>query len=161
MEMPTLPVLEKRRESFSLILLLRHELGHFKRKHVIKQLVKGVVLSFVAFFILGKLASSQAFFNGHGVDNVKIHLALMLFAMVSGVYSFWTTPISAGVSRKYEFEADAFAAEHANPNELISALVKLYKDNASTLTPDPSYSAYHHSHPPALVRVKHLEGLSG
>jgi STE24 endopeptidase len=69
------------------------------------------------------------------------------------------TPISASVSRKYEFEADTFAAEHANAHELISALVKLYKDNASTLTPDPSYSAYHHSHPPALIRVKHLEGL--
>jgi len=139
--------------------VLAHELGHFKRKHVIKQLTKGVVLSFIAFFILGNLADSPLFFKGHGVENIKLHLALMLFAMVSGVYTFWMTPISASVSRKYEFEADTFAAEHANAHELISALVKLYKDNASTLTPDPSYSAYHHSHPPALIRVKHLEGL--
>ncbi len=141
--------------------VLAHELGHFKRKHVMKQLAKGVILSFIAFSVLGQLADSALFFNGHGVDKIKIHLALMLFAMVSGVYTFWTTPISASVSRKYEFEADAFAAEHTKPVELISALVKMYKDNASTLTPDPTYSAYHHSHPPALVRVKHLENLSG
>jgi len=140
--------------------VLAHELGHFKKKHVIKQLVKGVTFSFIAFFILGKLMTWPEFFVGHGVPVLKTHLALILFALVSGVYTFWTTPLGAKVSRKYEFEADAFAAQFANPNELISALVKLYKENASTLTPDPTYSAYYHSHPPALIRVKHLESLA-
>lgn len=139
--------------------VLAHELGHFKRKHIVKQLVRSVVMSFAAFFVLAQLMQSQSFFLGHGVTSQELHLTLMLFAMVSGVYTFWVTPLSAMISRKYEFEADAFAAEFAKPQELISALVKLYKDNASTLTPDPTYSAYHHSHPPALIRVKHLESL--
>lgn len=140
--------------------VLAHELGHFKRKHIVKQLTRSVVLSFVAFYILGVLLTSQAFFAGHGVQTMQLHLALILFSMVSGIYTFWVTPLTAFVSRKYEFEADAFAAEYAKPSELISALVKLYKDNASTLTPDPTFSAYYHSHPPALIRVKHLEGLA-
>jgi STE24 endopeptidase len=140
--------------------VLAHELGHFKRKHIVKQLTRSVIMSFAAFFILAQLMKSQAFFLGHGVTSQELHITLMLFAMVSGVYTFWVTPLSAMVSRKYEFEADAFAAEYAKPQELISALVKLYKDNASTLTPDPTFSAYHHSHPPALIRVKHLESLS-
>jgi STE24 endopeptidase len=140
--------------------VLAHELGHFKRKHIVKQLSRSVVLSFVAFYILGMLLKSEAFFFGHGVKSMDLHLALLLFSMVSGIYTFWVTPLTAYVSRKYEFEADAFAAEYAEPRELISALVKLYKDNASTLTPDPTFSAYYHSHPPALVRVKHLEGLA-
>lgn len=139
--------------------VLAHELGHFKRKHVVKMLVRSVFMSFAAFYILSLLLNSQAFFQGHGVTEMNLHLALMLFAMVSGVYTFWVTPLSAIISRKYEFEADAFAAEHSKPSELISALVKLYKDNASTLTPDPTFSAYYHSHPPALIRVQHLEGL--
>lgn len=140
--------------------VLAHELGHFKKKHVVKQLIKAVVFSFIAFFILGKLMTWPVFFAGHGVPVLKTHLALIVFALVSGVYTFWTTPLGAMVSRKYEFEADAFAAQFANPNELISALVKLYKENSSTLTPDPTYSAYYHSHPPALIRVKHLEELA-
>ncbi|MCR9204171.1 MAG: M48 family metallopeptidase, partial [Halobacteriovoraceae bacterium] len=140
--------------------VLAHELGHFKRKHIVKQLTRSVVLSFAAFYILGILIKSEAFFYGHGVKSMDLHLALLLFSMVSGIYTFWVTPVTAYVSRKYEFEADAFAAEYAQPKELISALVKLYKDNASTLTPDPTFSAYYHSHPPALVRVKHLEGLA-
>jgi len=139
--------------------VLAHELGHFKRKHVVKQLVKAVIMSFIAFFVLGLLIDSPTFFHGHGVAFTKLHLGLILFALVSGVYTFWTTPLSAWVSRKYEFEADAFAAQFSDPRELISALVKLYKDNASTLTPDPTFSAYYHSHPPALLRVQHLEEL--
>ena len=140
--------------------VLAHELGHFKKKHIGKQLFRAVIFSFIAFFLLGRLIDSQVFFNGHGIDFVKLHLALLLFSMVSGIYTFWMTPLSAFISRKYEFEADSFAAEYSQPESLISALVKLYKENASTLTPDPSYSAYYHSHPPALVRVKHLEALS-
>ena len=87
-------------------------------------------------------------------------MALLLFSMVSGFYTFFLTPLSSWVSRKYEFEADEFASQHSDAKDLITALVKLYKDNASTLTPDPTYSAFYHSHPPALIRVAHLESLS-
>ena len=137
--------------------VLAHELGHFKRKHVTKMLIKSVVLSFLGFLILGWLLNSPAFFAGHGVTTPNLHLALILFSMVAGVYTFFLTPISAKTSRKYEFEADTFAANHANYEDLISALVKLYKENANTLTPDPTYSAFYHSHPPALIRVEFLE----
>ena len=87
------------------------------------------------------------------------HLALVLFMMVSGIYTFFLTPLNAKTSRKYEFEADTFASENAKAAKLISALIKMYKDNASTLTPDPTYSAFYHSHPPALIRVNFLESL--
>ncbi len=83
----------------------------------------------------------------------------LLFSMISGAYTFLLTPLSSLTSRKYEFEADEFASKNAKASKLISALVKLYKDNASTLTPDPLYSAFYHSHPPALIRVKYLESL--
>ena len=140
--------------------VLAHELGHFKKRHVVKMLIRGIIMSFLGFLILGKLLNYEPFFVGHGITEPNLHLSLILFAMVSGVYTFFTTPISSWISRKYEFEADEFASQHSDANELISALVKLYKDNASTLTPDPTYSAWYHSHPPALIRVEHLEGLS-
>lgn len=139
--------------------VLAHELGHYKKKHVLKMLVRSVVFSFIGFWILGLLFKEPLFYQGHGVDAMSAHTGLLLFSMVSGVYTFFMTPISSYISRKYEFEADAFAAENADARDLISALVKMYKDNASTLTPDPIYSGYHHSHPPALVRVSFLEGL--
>lgn len=139
--------------------VLAHELGHFKKKHIVKGLIKGIVLSFIGFAILGWLKNWPPFYYGHGVEAVTNHTALLLFVMVSGVYTFFMTPISALSSRKYEFEADEFAAKNARAGDLIQALVKLYKDNASTLTPDPVYSAYYHSHPPALIRVQHLEKL--
>ncbi len=139
--------------------VLAHELGHFKKKHIVKGLVKSVVLSFIGFAILGFLADWVPFFTGHGVTTPSIHAALLLFMMVSGVYTFGLIPLNAMTSRKYEFEADEFASEYANAKDLITALVKLYKHNASTLTPDPGYSKFYHSHPPALVRVNHLESL--
>lgn len=144
--------------------VLAHELGHFKRKHIVKGLVKSFLLSLIGFGILGALMNWQPFFEGHGVTNLESmthnHVALLLFFMVSGTYTFFMTPISAYLSRKHEFEADAFAAEHSSARELIQALVKLYKDNASTLTPDPLYSNWYHSHPPANIRVQHLEKLA-
>jgi STE24 endopeptidase len=139
--------------------VLAHELGHFKRKHILKQLVKGIIFSFIGFAILGYLKDSQAFFLGHGVKSMNTHLTLVLFMMVSGIYTFFLTPLNAKTSRKYEFEADTFASENAEASKLISALIKMYKDNASTLTPDPTYSSFYHSHPPALIRVDFLESL--
>ncbi|TDJ05449.1 MAG: M48 family peptidase [Deltaproteobacteria bacterium] len=140
--------------------VLAHELGHYKRKHVLKGLIKAIFFSLVGFFILGKVYTWLPFYQGHGVNLQSDYMALLLFSMVSGIYTFFLTPLNAAVSRKYEFEADQFASENASASKLITALVKLYKDNASTLTPDPTYSAYYHSHPPALERVKFLEKLS-
>lgn len=143
--------------------VLAHELGHFKRKHIVKGLAKSMIMSFIGFYILDVLFTSAWFYQGHGValNNGEMlpHIGLVLFSIVAGVYTFWLTPISSWFSRKYEFEADAFAAEYSSAEDLISALVKLYKENASTLTPDPVYSSFYHSHPPASVRVEHLKKL--
>jgi STE24 endopeptidase len=139
--------------------VLAHELGHMKRKHVLKGMIKGIVLSFVGFAILGYLRNNTAFFNGHGVQTITDYMALTLFSMVAGVYTFLLTPISAYTSRKHEYEADQFASENAKASKLISALVKMYKDNASSLTPDPLFSKFYFSHPPALERVTYLEEL--
>lgn len=140
--------------------VLAHELGHFKKKHITKQLIRSTFTTLIGLFILSKLMYWPEFFLGHGTATAGTHMALVLFSMVAGIYTFFLTPIFSFISRKYEFEADEFASQHANANDLISALVKLYKDNASTLTPDPTYSAYYHSHPPALIRVNHLESLA-
>tara|TARA_R110000868_G_scaffold80095_8_gene227877 strand:+ start:29931 stop:31184 length:1254 start_codon:yes stop_codon:yes gene_type:complete len=140
--------------------VLAHELGHFKKKHILKGMVKALGLSLVGFWILGQLYQSPAFFEGLNAGSMSNAKALLLFMLVAGVFTFPMTPISAWLSRKNEFEADEFAAKNARAQDLITALVKLYKENANTLTPDPIYSAWYHSHPPALVRVNHLEKLS-
>ena len=141
--------------------VLAHELGHFKKKHIVQGLIKSVFFSFIGFYVLGLLYKSPSFYIGHGAELPSPYMALMLFTMVSGVYTFFLTPINALSSRKYEFEADQFAVENSDGNDLIHALVKMYKDNASTLTPDPMYSAFYHSHPPALIRVDHLKKCMG
>ena len=139
--------------------VLAHELGHMKKKHVLKGMIKGFVISFIGFAILGYLRSNPAFFNGHGVQTVTDYMALTLFSMVAGVYTFLLTPIASYTSRKHEYEADQFASENAQAGKLISALVKMYKDNAGSLTPDPLFSKFYFSHPPALERVSYLEKL--
>lgn len=139
--------------------VLAHELGHMKRKHVLKGMIKGIFFSFIGFAILGYLRNNTAFFNGHGVQTITDYMALTLFSMVAGVYTFLLTPISSYTSRKHEYEADQFASENAKASKLISALVKMYKDNASSLTPDPLFSKFYFSHPPALERVTYLESL--
>ncbi|OQK15795.1 peptidase M48 [Methyloprofundus sedimenti] len=137
--------------------VLAHELGHFKRKHVIKMLVASSIMSLISLGILGWLITESWFFTGLGVDVPSNAAALLLFMLVSPVFTTFMTPISAYFQRKFEFEADDFAAEHAQASKLISGLVKLYKENASTLTPDPLFSAFHYSHPPAAIRIAHLE----
>ncbi len=137
--------------------VLAHELGHFKRKHVIKMLVASSVMSLISLGILGWLITENWFYTGLGVDVPSKAAALMLFMLVLPVFTTFMTPISAYFQRKFEFEADDFAAEHAEASKLISGLVKLYKENASTLTPDPLFSAFHYSHPPAAIRIAHLE----
>ena len=140
--------------------VLAHELGHFKRKHIIKQVGFMSVISLTGLALLGWLIKQDWFYNGLGISQPSIYMALILFLMVSPIFSFFLGPLMAKLSRKFEFEADQYASEHADSNKLISALVKLYKENANTLTPDPLYSAFHDSHPPAPVRIAHLQALS-
>ncbi len=137
--------------------VLAHELGHFKNKHVIKMLIASSIMSLISLGILGWLINEPWFFSGLGVNTPSNAAALLLFILVSPVFTTFMTPISAYFQRKFEFEADDFAAEYAQASKLISGLVKLYKENASTLTPDPLFSAFHYSHPPAAIRIAHLE----
>jgi STE24 endopeptidase len=136
--------------------VLAHELGHFKRKHVQKRIGVTFITSLIGLAILGWLMQQNWFYHGLGVQETSTYIALMLFMLVSPVFTFFMHPIMSFFSRKHEFEADDFAALQTNANDLITALVKLYEENANTLTPDPLYSAFHDSHPPASVRVAHL-----
>ena len=136
--------------------VLAHELGHFKHHHVIKRIAMMFLVSFLGLALLGWLVNEPWFYSGLGVSEISNHMALLLFLMVSPVFLFLLRPFMASYSRKNEFEADDYAAKHANANHLVAALVKLYRDNASTLTPDPLHSAFYDSHPPASVRISKL-----
>jgi len=140
--------------------VLAHELGHFKRRHVIKRLIVTFVLSLAMLALLGWLAQCVWFYEGLGVRPSLLGnnngLALVLFMLALPVFMFFVTPLGSLSSRKHEFEADAFAASQTDPRDLVNALVKLYEDNASTLTPDPLYSAFYASHPPASQRIERL-----
>jgi len=145
--------------------VLAHELGHFKRKHIAKRMVLMFILSLGFLALLGYLKTQAWFFAGLGVDPLTANtdaMALLLFMLVLPLFTFFLSPLMAISSRKHEYEADAFAAQVTNPQDMIVALVKMYEDNASTLTPDPLYSAFYDSHPPASLRVgKLLEGNMG
>ncbi|PCI10741.1 MAG: peptidase M48 [Thiotrichales bacterium] len=136
--------------------VLAHELGHFKHGHIKKRLISTAAMSLAGLALLGWLINQQWFFQGLGIETPSTHTALMLFMLVLPVFTFFIGPIMSRISRKHEFEADDFAAEHANADALISALVKMYEENAATLTPDNLYSAFHDSHPPAPIRIAHL-----
>ncbi len=140
--------------------VLAHELGHFKLHHVIKRIAVMFALSLVFLALLGFLKTQMWFYQGLGVtpmmDVSNDAMALILFMFALPVFTFLLSPLTSLSSRKHEFEADAFAAEHSSSQDLISALVKLYEDNASTLTPDPLHSAFYDSHPPASLRVARL-----
>ncbi|MBF6649084.1 M48 family metallopeptidase [Methylobacter sp. BlB1] len=137
--------------------VLAHELGHFKCKHVIKMLIATSLMSLISLAILGWLINEQWFYTGLGVQQPSNAAALLLFTLVSPVFTFFMQPVMAYFQRKFEFEADDFASKNAQASKMISGLVKLYEENASTLTPDPLYSAFHYSHPPAAIRIAHLE----
>ena len=136
--------------------VLAHELGHFKHKHVIKRIAMMFSISFLGLALLGFLKDQNWFFLGLGVNDMSSYMALILFLLVSPVFLFVLRPIMGNYSRKNEFEADAYAAEHSSAKHLEDALVKLYRDNASTLTPDPLHSAFYDSHPPASIRITKL-----
>jgi len=140
--------------------VLAHELGHFSLKHVRKRLLVSIATTFIALAILGWLTGQQTFYTALGVPTPSTHAALLLFILAAPFFTFFITPLSSVWSRRHEFEADSFATQHANANELAAALVKLYRDNASTLTPDPVYVAFHYSHPPALERISRLKAAT-
>jgi STE24 endopeptidase len=141
--------------------VLAHELGHFKHKHVTKRMVLMFVFSLAALWLLGWLAQQPGFYLGLGVTPSMAApnhaLALLLFMMTVPLALFFISPVMAYFSRRDEFEADAYACAHANGNDLSRALVKLYDDNASTLTPDPLYARFYYSHPPASLRLAALQ----
>jgi STE24 endopeptidase len=140
--------------------VLAHELGHFKHRHVIKRIVISFAMSLAFLWLLGYLMEQSWFYEGLGVQVANVPstaMALLLFFLVMPVFTFLLQPISSIYSRKHEFEADAYAAQNSSADDLIHALVKLYQDNAATLTPDPLHSAFYDSHPPASIRVAHLQ----
>jgi len=139
--------------------VLAHELGHFKRRHVVKRIAATFALSLGFLWLLGLLMQTTWFYQGLGVTTPSTALALLLFFMTLPVFSFLLAPVMSAYSRKHEFEADAYAAGQTDAADLVNALVKLYQDNAATLTPDPLYSKFYDSHPPATVRISHLQAL--
>lgn len=136
--------------------VLAHELGHFKHHHIRKGFILGAVMNLIGLGILAWLIKQDAFYHSLGVSHASTYMALILFSMVMPLLVIYLQPVMSYLSRKHEFEADDFAAEQSKPQTLIKALVKLYRDNANTLTPDALYSAFHDSHPPAPVRIAHL-----
>jgi len=147
--------------------VLAHELGHFRRRHVIKRIAWSALLSLALLALLAWLAAAPWFYAGLGIPELDVAaamarpgVALALFMLALPVFTFALAPLSAAYSRRHEFEADQFAAEHASARALIAALTKLYEDNAATLTPDPLHSAFYDSHPPAAIRVARLQSLA-
>ena len=139
--------------------VLAHELGHFKRHHVLKRIVATFAMSLGFLWLLGQLMQTAWFYQGLGVSTPSTALALLLFFMILPIFSFLFQPLLSAYSRKHEFEADAYAARQTAATDLVNALVKLYQDNASTLTPDPLYSSFYDSHPPAATRIAHLQSF--
>ncbi|VAW51468.1 Uncharacterized integral membrane endopeptidase Bmul_2226 [hydrothermal vent metagenome] len=136
--------------------VLAHELGHFKKKHIIKGMAISFATTLLGLAVLAWLMKAEWFYTSLGIDNASTYMALLLFTLIMPVFTFVFQPLFSIFSRKNEFEADAFAAEQTDAKYLIHALVGLYRENASTLTPDPLYSAFYDSHPPAPVRIAHL-----
>lgn len=140
--------------------VLAHELGHFKHRHVVKRIAMVAVVSLAFLAALGYLIDQNWFFNGLGVQTPSTALALLLFFMALPAFTFLLHPLASLYSRRHEYEADAYAARQASAGDLVNALVKLYQDNAATLTPDPVHSAFYDSHPPAALRIARLQAYS-
>ena len=138
--------------------VLAHELGHFRLRHIVKFVIFNFALSLLLLFVLGLLMHAPWFYQGLGIAQPSTAMALILFFLVLPVFTFPLTPIASYLSRRHEYEADAFAAQQSSAADLVTALTCLYKDNATTLTPDPLYSAFYDSHPPAPLRIARLTG---
>ena len=139
--------------------VLAHELGHFSKHHVWKRIALLFGASLALLWTLGWLIGQSWFYESLGVHTQSTSMALVLFFLVAPVFTFLLQPLASLYSRLHEFEADAYAARHTDGGNLVRALVKLYQDNAATLTPDPLHSAFYDSHPPALLRIARLEAL--
>jgi STE24 endopeptidase len=137
--------------------VLAHELGHFSRHHVWKRMLVGSAVSLAFLWVLGWLMAQAWFYAALGVSSPSTAMALILFFVIAPSFTFLLQPLASLYSRRHEFEADAYAAQYADASELVRALVKLYEDNAATLTPDPLHSAFYDSHPPAPVRIARLQ----
>ncbi len=137
--------------------VLAHELGHYKHRHIQIRLLMVLMVTFIGFAILGWLVEQAWFYNDFGVSQRSNGAALMLFMFVIPVFSQFLEPLNAWLLRQHEYQADAFAIAQTDGVSLINALVKLYKDNAGTLTPDPLFSAFYDSHPPAPLRIRHIK----
>lgn len=140
-----------------IIAVLAHELGHFKHKHILKQMIISFGITLLGLYIFSLLINQVWFYAGLHVSQISNASGLLLLFILTGLISLPLAPLSSFMSRKNEFEADDFAKAHANKQDLINGLVKLYRDNASTLTPDELYVKFYYSHPPASVRIKNLE----
>ena len=137
--------------------ILGHELGHYKLGHIRKTLISSLVFGFLGCYILNEIFKSDNFFIAHGLENLTVYSKFLMFYLVIGSYTFFTKPITSALSRKREFEADDFSFQFTDGEHMISGLLKLTKDNASNLTPDPLYSSYYYSHPPIAERVASIE----
>ena len=137
--------------------VLAHELGHYKLNHIKKMLALSFAVTLASLFVLGLLVDQRWFYEGLGMTSSTLPIGLLLFMLVAPVFSFFLHPLETLLSRKHEFEADAYATGHARAADLVHALVKLYQDNAATLTPDPVHSAFYDSHPPAAMRIARLK----
>ena len=140
--------------------VLAHELGHFRRHHVVQRIAFMFAGALGFLWLLGQLIDAPWFYNGLGVPAQSMALALILFFLVIPVFTFPLKPLTSYLSRRNEFEADAYATENAAAGDLVRALVKLYEDNAATLTPDPLHSLFYDSHPPAAVRIARLQAAA-
>ena len=140
--------------------VLAHELGHYKLYHVIKRMLLTFAVSLAFLWLLGVLMNEPWFYQGLGVTTPSTSMALLLFIMITPVFTFLLQPLLSAYSRMHEYEADQYAVQYASASDLMQALVKLYKDNASTLTPDPLHSAFYDSHPPAALRIARLQGVT-
>ena len=141
--------------------VLAHEIGHYQRKHLQKRLVLMAAMSLALIWALFQLLHAPWFYSGLGVDSANPATALALFSMAMPLCLLPLTPLSNALSRKHEYEADAYAAQHSSAQELIDALITMYRENAATLTPDSLYSLFHDSHPPATLRIAHLAAQPG
>jgi len=137
--------------------VLAHELGHYKHRHVWKRVGLLALASFGFLWLLGVLIDAPWFYTGLGMQSHGTAPALVLFSLAIPVFTFPLSPLTSALSRRHEYEADAYAARQTRAGDLVSALVKLYRDNAATLTPDPLYSTFYDSHPPAAARIAHLQ----
>lgn len=141
-----------------ILAVLAHELGHFAKKHILKMLIVSIIMSFLGFFLLGKLTRLPEFYSGHFIQTPSAYMSLFIFLNIIPLYTFFLSPLSSFISRKHEYEADAFAVDMTSAEDLSEALIKLQRDNSAVSTLDPHYVAFYYSHPPLTQRLKHIQG---